>query len=71
MLPRGFTGPTTVIPEGHIQEGKVECTRDELLGFVRFLHGNYIVRPFYYESYRLSVILHEHKPYCYYMKVRR
>jgi hypothetical protein len=31
--------------------GKVGCTRDELLGFVRFLHGNYIVRPFYYESY--------------------
>jgi hypothetical protein len=31
--------------------GKTECTRDELLGFVRFLHGNYIVRPFYYESY--------------------
>lgn len=31
--------------------GKVECSRDELLGFVRFLHGNYIVRPFYYETY--------------------
>ncbi len=31
--------------------GRVECSRDELLGFVRFLHGNYIVRPFYYESY--------------------
>ena len=31
--------------------GRVECTRDELLGFVRFLHGNYIIRPFYYESY--------------------
>lgn len=31
--------------------GKVECTKDELLGFVRFLHGSYIVRPFYYESY--------------------
>ena len=31
--------------------GRVECTRDELLGFVRFLHGNYIARPFYYESY--------------------
>ncbi len=31
--------------------GRVECSRDELLGFVRFLHGNYIVRPFYYESF--------------------
>jgi len=31
--------------------GKVECTKDELLGFVRILHGNYIVRPFYYDSY--------------------
>jgi hypothetical protein len=31
--------------------GRIECTRDELLGFVRFLHGNYIIRPFYYESF--------------------
>jgi len=31
--------------------GKIECTRDELLGFVRILQGNYVVRPFYYESY--------------------
>jgi hypothetical protein len=31
--------------------GKIDCTRDELLGFVRFLHGNYIARPFYYEEY--------------------
>jgi hypothetical protein len=31
--------------------GKVECSRDELLGFVRFLHGSYIVRPFYYEGF--------------------
>jgi len=31
--------------------GKVDCTRDELLGFIRFLHSNYIIRPFYYESY--------------------
>ncbi|HPM03932.1 MAG TPA: hypothetical protein PK816_17365, partial [Candidatus Cloacimonadota bacterium] len=30
--------------------GRVDCTKDELLGFVRFLHGNYIIRPFYYES---------------------
>lgn len=30
---------------------KVDCTRDELLGFVRFLHGNYVIRPFYYESH--------------------
>jgi hypothetical protein len=30
--------------------GRVDCTRDELLGFVRFLHGNYIVRPFYFEN---------------------
>jgi len=30
---------------------RVESSRDELLGFVRFLHGNYIVKPFYYESY--------------------
>jgi hypothetical protein len=31
--------------------GRIDCTRDELLGFVRFLQGNYIVRPFYYENY--------------------
>jgi hypothetical protein len=31
--------------------GKAECSRDELLGFVRYLHANYIVRPFYYETY--------------------
>ena len=31
--------------------GKIDCTRDELLGFVRFLHANYIIRPFYYENY--------------------
>jgi hypothetical protein len=31
--------------------GRVECSKDEILGFVRFLHGNYIVKPFYYESY--------------------
>ena len=31
--------------------GRVECSRDELLGFVRFLHGNYVARPFYYENY--------------------
>lgn len=30
--------------------GKVDCSRDELLGFVRYLHGNYIVRPFYYDN---------------------
>ena len=30
--------------------GKVDCTKDELLGFARFLHGNYIVMPFYYEN---------------------
>jgi len=31
--------------------GRIECTRDELLGYSRFLHGKFIVRPFYYESY--------------------
>jgi hypothetical protein len=30
--------------------GKVECTKEELLGFARYLHGNYIVRAFYYET---------------------
>jgi hypothetical protein len=30
--------------------GKIVSTKDELLGFVRFLHGNYIVRPFYLED---------------------
>ena len=30
--------------------GKISSTKDELLGFVRFLHGNYIVRPFYLED---------------------
>ena len=46
---------------------KVDCTRNELLGFIRFLQGNYIVRPFYYESYvclsfsmnKSLVIIHE------------
>lgn len=31
--------------------GKVEFTRDELLGFVRFLHGSYVIRPFYFGNY--------------------
>lgn len=31
--------------------GKVSTSKDELLGFTRFLHGNYIVRPFYYENH--------------------
>jgi hypothetical protein len=31
--------------------GKTEFTKDELLGFVRFLHGSYIIRPFYFENY--------------------
>ncbi len=30
--------------------GKITCDRDELLGFVSFLHANYIARPFYYEN---------------------
>lgn len=30
--------------------GKINSTKDELLGFVRFLHGNYVVRPFYLEN---------------------
>lgn len=30
--------------------GRIECTRDELLGFARYLHGNFIVMPFYYEG---------------------
>lgn len=39
----GYTGRT-------FSGGKIECTRDELLEFVRYLHGNYIIRPFYYEN---------------------
>ena len=31
--------------------GKIECTRDELLGLSRYLHAKYVVRPFYYEDY--------------------
>jgi hypothetical protein len=31
--------------------GRIEYSNDELLGFVRFLQGNYVARPFYYESY--------------------
>jgi len=30
--------------------GKVECTKEELLGFARYLHGNFIAMPFYYED---------------------
>ncbi len=30
--------------------GNISYTHDELAGFVRFLHGNYVVRPFYYEN---------------------
>jgi len=30
--------------------GRLEGTRDELLGFARYLHGNFIVMPFYYEE---------------------
>ena len=39
----GFTGRP-------YSAGKINITKDELLGFVRFLHGNYIVRPFYLEE---------------------
>lgn len=28
--------------------GQISFSKDELMGFVRFLHGNYVVRPFYY-----------------------
>lgn len=31
--------------------GKVECGKDELLGFARILHSYYVARPFYYENY--------------------
>lgn len=30
--------------------GRIECTRDELLGYARYLHGNFIAMPFYYED---------------------
>jgi hypothetical protein len=30
--------------------GKVDCTKDELLGFARFLQSNYVARVFYYET---------------------
>ena len=36
--------------ERHFSAGKLECTKDELLGFVRFMHGNYITRPFYLDD---------------------
>lgn len=29
--------------------GRVECTRDELQGFARYLRGKYVTMPFYYE----------------------
>jgi hypothetical protein len=31
--------------------GNISYTHDELVGFVRFLHGNYVVRPFYHEKF--------------------
>jgi hypothetical protein len=31
--------------------GNIESGRDELLGFVRFLHGSYVIRPFYLEQH--------------------
>jgi hypothetical protein len=30
--------------------GRVECMKEELLGFARYLQGNYIVRAFYYDT---------------------
>jgi len=30
--------------------GQFECSKDELLGFIRFLHGSYVAKPFYLES---------------------
>lgn len=30
--------------------GKVECTKEELLGFARHLQGNYIIRAFFHET---------------------
>jgi hypothetical protein len=40
----GYTGR-------HYMAGQIKSGKDELLGFVRFFHGNYITRPFYYENY--------------------
>ncbi len=37
--------------ERHYAAGQIKSDKDELLGFVRFLHGTYIIRPFYYENY--------------------
>lgn len=31
--------------------GKITFTKDELLGFARFLHGTYVIRPFYFDNY--------------------
>ena len=31
--------------------GQISFGKDELLGFVRFLHGSYVVRPFYHNDY--------------------
>jgi hypothetical protein len=30
--------------------GRIECTRDELLGYARYLQGNFIAMPFYYDG---------------------
>ena len=30
--------------------GKVDCTREELLGFARYLRGKYVAMPFYYDQ---------------------
>lgn len=30
--------------------GRIQCTRDELLGFARYMHAKYIARPFYYDD---------------------
>lgn len=40
----GFTGRP-------FAAGRIEFTNEEMLGFVRFLHGSYIIRPFYSGSY--------------------
>lgn len=31
--------------------GKIQANKDELLGFVRILHGYYVIRPFYYDNF--------------------
>ncbi len=50
LASQAINGSENGFTERPYSGGRLEGTRDELLGFARYLHGNFIVMPFYYEG---------------------